>query len=314
MTLQELKTDIINNSLSDDLLVLVCEENTFLANQYIDEISAQKCLSINKINSLNETSELSALSLVFDFDNHLNVLRTDIFDEKLEDYSQFKNTIVVCSKVSKEIEKLISDYTVKMTKLEPWHVEAYAKLLCPELSNKDIEWLYNASNKDIYKVLNELDKITIFAPEERYKIFAALKDDRASDLYVQDIFTFIDAIIKKDKITLLEGLRHKQELLNCLKQKGKTEFDPIGISTLLLTKAKQILFITKGSHLDNAKLGLSDKQAWAIKKNYSNYSETSLIKMIDFLSKIDLRLKSHELDFNNNEALLDYIICGILAA
>ena len=45
----------------------------------------------------------SALSLVFDFTEYVNVLKTETFSEFIEDYSELSDTIVVCNKVDKKI-------------------------------------------------------------------------------------------------------------------------------------------------------------------------------------------------------------------
>ena len=38
MTLEELKNSILDNTLSDEFIILKCEDNFFIADQYVDKI------------------------------------------------------------------------------------------------------------------------------------------------------------------------------------------------------------------------------------------------------------------------------------
>lgn len=96
MNIKKLKENILNNALSDDFLVMICEDNFFVADQYITKICQNKHCQENYVEDL-VNQDNSALSLVFDFSNTLNILKTEVFNLFYNDYSQFKNNIVICS-------------------------------------------------------------------------------------------------------------------------------------------------------------------------------------------------------------------------
>ena len=98
MTLMELKKCIETQVVPEDFIIFLCSENSFIADQYIDAICEINNLTITNIHSLQ--AQTSALSLVLDQNDELNVLKVDNFDELLIDYSSLTNTVVICNKIS----------------------------------------------------------------------------------------------------------------------------------------------------------------------------------------------------------------------
>ena len=298
MTLNELKEQILNGAVDNDFKIFVYDDNTFLVKQYIEEICQLQNRLKNKINSIYET-ESSALSLVMNFDNYLNIIETDTFEERSEDYSQFENIIVVCKKVDKKLETVLSNYIVEFPKLEDWQIKAYMQTLCPAISPDEIDWLYTASKGDIYKILNEIDKILLFDKSEQHDILNAMRYDKNTDLYQIEIFDIADAIVKQDKLVLLDFLKHEQNF----------NFDPIAISNLILNTLKKIALIKLNSGATATDIGVSAKQYNAFKKYlFNNVSSERLFNMLEFISGIDIQLKSSLLSLSKDK-LLDYIIC-----
>lgn len=312
MNIKELKTALLEDALSDDLMIFLCSGEHWLAEQYVEEISIRKNLKINKISSLAETEETSAFAFVYDYSSKLNILRVDVFDEKCADYSKYANVIVICDKIDKKVEKLAADYIIKFPKLDEWHLHDYAKLLCPALSDDSISWLYSVCDKNVYRMLNELDKVRLFPDEEQETVIMALRNDLNSDLYTLEIFGLTEAIYKANKGVLLDFLRHK----NLFEYSGRKKdnpraWDAIGIANLLLKDFKQAALIAKNSGATVADLGITDKQYFAIKKYAPNYSEDKLYRTIKFLSELDLKLKSNGLALTSDQ-IVDYIICNVL--
>ena len=100
MTLIELKEYITNKVLvPSDFMIFVSKDCPFLAAQYVKALGDLSIGGINKINSIYEPQQ-SSIMLLTNTEGALNVLYTDTFDERAEDYSQFENTIVVCEQVS----------------------------------------------------------------------------------------------------------------------------------------------------------------------------------------------------------------------
>lgn len=299
MTLQELKQAIIDEDISDELIIFKCSDNNFIANQYIEAISDIKNLAINKIDTLAETTEMSALSLVFDYSERLNVLRTDCFAEDIADFSAITNTIIVCNSIDKKLDKKLTDYIIAVPKLTDWQIAAYVGNLCPELSADEISWLVSAAGNNIYKTLNELDKVLLFDKEDRHKVFEQIKQ---ADLFMCNIpyYAVPSAIVDLDMETIINYLVHKDYC----------ECAPFSLISQALNKYKQGLLLTRAKGVTAADFGL--KSDYYIKKSMSRFSETDLKNKIKFLSEINLRLTNGQLDLTD-EQKVDYIICKLLA-
>lgn len=304
MNIQDFKQELLNGTLNEDLIIFVCPENTFIAETYIDEICAQKNLTKNYISSLSETTE-SALALVMDFTEDLNILKVETFEEISEDYSKYKNCVVFCKKVAPAILEQVKEFIVEVPKLLDWQIKDFIKVSCPGLTDADIDWLYECSNKNIFKIKNELDKISLVAKEKQSE---ALKYT-GTDLFVQrPVFDLVDALVKGDEKIAAEFLKHAEDYTN---------LDPVGLTTLTLSKFKNILLLCFKSGVKESELGLSSGAIWHVKNDNRNIPLDRIQKAIAFLSNIDSRLKTNpsSLDFlgNRKTALLEYIIIGTLA-
>lgn len=174
MTLIELKNYITNKIAPTDFMIFVNKDSSFLASQYLQAIGSLFDNGIRKVSSIYEPQQ-SSLSLLAIPEGTLNVVTVETFDERAEDYSQFENTIVVCEQVDKSIAKSLEDYIIKFPKLEEWQILDYAKTLCPEVDETDLLWLIQASDNDIERVLNELEKVTLFSKEDQKAIFASIR-------------------------------------------------------------------------------------------------------------------------------------------
>lgn len=300
MDIKKLKENILNNSLTDDFLVLVCEENFFVANQYVSKICQNRFCQETYVEEL-VNQENSALSLIFDFSNSLNVLKTDVFDLFYNDYSQFKNNIVICNKVDKKIESQLSDYIVKVPKLLDWQIKDFMRLTCKDLEEDEINWLYEVTSGDIYKIENELDKIKLYTGKKQREILNELKYDEYSDLYKISSFNLSEAILKRNMLTISEYLRHISTV----------EIDPFSIIGLLISNYRKILFINFNSGLNAEQLKMTPKQINAIKYYYRDISENTVVNSLKFLTSIDKQIKTGKLDLEKKE-LIEFIICSLL--
>lgn len=308
MEIQDLRQSIEDGILGDELLVFVCPTDMWLADKYIDLIAESKGLAINKINSLEETTDMSPLALIMNFDEKLNVLKTETFDEYSTEYYAMKNIIVVCNQVDKKIESLVAPYVIKMPKLVDWQVKDYMTLICPELNEKALEWLYNATKGNIYRIDNELAKLNMFDSAEKLTVLEQLANDPYTDLVVPigDIFKIVEAVLGKKTNELAEVLAHVDQY----------QLEPIGLTTLLLNKFKLMALIRLKDNVTDKDLGPLAKQAkWS---KYPSISSMRYTKSIKFLSSVDFRLKNGDLDFpgdtkEKSQALLCYIINHLLS-
>lgn len=298
MKLLELKTKIKTNSLSDDFLIFVCKENFFIAKQYVEAISKNANKQINIINSIYDAN-ITSLSKLLGNNSNINLLFTDTFEEKAIDYSVFKDVIVICEKIDKNLVPLLSDFIVEVNKLEDWQVKAYMKSICSVLDDEEINWLYKASYGDIYKIKNEIDKINLFYKQDQKDIINFLRFDKSTDLKepnLKEHYSVLDFFTKNS--FNLHKLFYTKEIYN---------YDPINLCNMLLKLFKNILLVTKTNLVSYDAIEISPQQYNHYRNEYSRYSLQKLLDNITFLSNIDLRLKKSELDLSKDK-LIDYIV------
>lgn len=293
MDLQTFKANILNGQAPTQLVVLLCAENFFIADQYINTLCAKTGKEKKIVNSIFEQE--SALSLVFDYTETINVLKTETFSEIAEDYSIFENTIIVCNKIEKKLESVLADYIIKIPVLKDWQVLDYIKQVCPELDDLEAKWLYNAAGKNIYKIESELDKVLLFHPKERKKALTCMRFSKDSDLFNLSIFELCDAIIYNRKDILVEYLRHRMVV----------NFELLSLVGVLLPKIRNLILV-KFAGKTAAEIGISDGQYYYLTKDPYLPLER-LQGLLQIVSNIDLQLKSGLLDISK-DAQIDYVI------
>lgn len=302
MTLAELKQAILDGTVDNRFMIFKCPQNTYVANQYIKEICSIRGCEINKIKSINELNS-SALSLVMGYENYINILNVETFNEIAFDYDDCKDIIVICEKIDKKIEPKVKPYIIDFGKLVDWQVIDYMKFYSAGLNEDEYKWLYEACSGDIYKITNELDKLNLFKECERHEILDGLRYSKGSDLYSKTILDLSNAILRKDYLTLSDYLLHRE----CLK------LDPIALTNLLLGSFKKILMVRFNSGKTPEQLDMTPRQFGYIQNtsDYNHLTFNSVKSKVKFLSEIDFRLKNNELDMSN-DIFVDYLICNLL--
>lgn len=300
MELRELKNKILNNTISNSFIILVCDNDYFLAEQYVNKLCEQNNSKIHVVDSLAEL--LTATSLLFtDENSDLNIYKTDLFDEFYEDYSIFNNCFVFCHKVDKKIADKVMDYVVNIPALVDWQVKAYITTKCPGLDQGSANWLFDTSGQDLYKLTTELDKIALFNSKDQLSVLSALRFEPGSDLYNKTLFQLSNDIINGNKVAILDYSYHQDAC----------DFEPLALVSLLLKSFKKAYLIKYHSGLTLEELGVSSNQ-YKYLGTHTPYTETFLLKVIQFLSAIDYRLKSGQLELSKQQLLI-YIINNILS-
>ena len=298
MTLMDLKKSIEAQNIPDDFMIFLCSENSFIADQYVDAICEINNLVKTRINTLQD--QASALSLVLGSTDELKVMKVDTFEEALIDYSGLKNTIVICNKIDKKVKPLVEDYIIEIAKLADWQIKSYIKLICPVLNDDELDGLYQATEGNIYKMINEVDKIKLFPAPEQRSVLDAIRFSPDSDLYSVSIFDLADAIIRNNKPFVLEFLTHKN-----------ISFDLMQIVGATLQKVKNIILVTQNSGKTASEIGINDKYMYRLRKDWNGFPESRLKALLEFLSSIDLKLKTGSLDMSK-EAQMDYFIANTM--
>lgn len=300
--IKDLKSRIEKGMITDSFLVLVYSDNNFLANQYINEIARITNKQKVYIDSLNEVSKDTA---VFDRkDNNLYILNTEKFVTNIENFSGYKNVIVVCNEVDVKTKRDVAatgTYT-NLPKLQEWQILEYFKQQAPGLEEHHFKWLYEVTKGDIYRVNNEVSKISMFPKDKQLELFKQINnEDGYGDLSSMTIFDLINSILKKDIRTLTTALTE----INVI------GIEPMGLVTLLHRNIVNIIKVKLNTKSTPESLGMSERQFKAISYSYGNLSEERLANMLEFITFIDFKLKSGLLQLSN-ERLIDYIITNML--
>lgn len=299
MTLVELKKFINDGVRPSDFMVFISKECPFLVSQYVKALGNLAIGGINKINSIYEPQQSSMMLLTSNEDT-LNILYTETFDERSECYNQFENTIVVCEKVSKDISKNVEDYIIKFPKLEDWQIWDYAKTLCPSVEEADLTWLIQASNNDIERIINELDKVALFNKNEQKEVFSFIHFNLRSELYKADLFTIVNALVEGDLVALYDFMKYN----------GYEIHEPVVLVNRALMSLKNILLVTGNPQLPTESLGVTEKQRFALKKKYPSINESAVRQKLKFLTNFDLMLKTSQLELNKRD-MMNYIISNM---
>lgn len=328
MTLYELKQGLANKVVPRELIIFVpgkakagtenkyadkdalkLEAETklnnfyFLANAYVDALCEAKSCNKIEIESIFEPL-VSSLSLIVDYENSLCVYKTETFDTKAETYTDFLNTVVICEKIEKDLKDSLKEYIIEIPELDEWHIIDYVKQMCPVLNDDEAEWLTRAAKKDLLRVNNELDKVLLFPRNAQKEVISEIKQDPNTDLVAINFNDVKDAIETGNKTKLLEYYFF-----------GKyCKISPIGLVNELLKDYKLHLLIQHNSGVTAQDIGTSEGNFKRIKYYGKQYPLEYLKHAIRFLSNIDLRLKSSELNelSNNHKRFIDYLISNLI--
>lgn len=301
MKIEQLKEQIENKTIGNDLLVLVNEKDNFVANQYIHAIASIKNLPIKMAENVDELF-MSDNVFFEETDNSLNVLQIDTFDCEREDLPLLINTIIVCKSVQDKTKQLIGEYICEIPTLTAQNIKEYIMSRCDGLSTEAVNWLYDITNGNIYRIQQEIDKLNLFNKDEQlFCLDKFIEDGLYDDLTNFNIFNLTNAIMKRDVQSVHDILAEIQNM----------DVDPFGLLTILYNSFKNLIKVQLTSNPTAESLGISPKQFSAIKyNNVGRFSTEGLNTIIEFLTNIDFRIKNGDLP---TDILIEYIITTILS-
>ena len=307
--IRELKNKIENNTLDDAILIFKYNkvDFEFLCEHYVNEIAKVKKLEKIYISSLDElVGNTNSDGDFFVTENirtpYLYIYKTDTL-LSLGEYYDVKNLIIICGKVSKDIK---IDY-IDFPAVQNWQIEDFVKMRAPGLNDDMVKWLCNICKYDFYRLDNELKKIEIFDKKLQPIIFNQMSDEGVfSDLNTLNIMSLTNAIMQKDLFTI-------NTILSDLKN---IDIEATGLCTLLLRQFKCNIEV-EGNRAWNPDLLCTEKQFNYLKRNHAKYSTIQMYNIYEFLTSLDMRLKSGELQFKadnrpNNNSFADYIVANVL--
>lgn len=296
LDIKTLKQKIESHSLDIGVIIFIRGKSTsthFLCNQYVHEIISDAS-NVSYVKSCDEI--VSARTNTFFANDDLIVFDTDVLNTINERIFGYKNVIIVCNEVDKALKEVYNNYIVEFIELEKWHIEDYIQSNCEGLSNTDAKKIAELSNYDIYRVSNEVSKISIF-DKQCQKIICneLIESDFAFDISDYDIFSLVNPIISHDY----------NKLADVWKKVSTFDSDPMYLLSVLISQYKTIINVLLYPKSTPDNCGVSQKRFNAIKYYYKNYTKKQLIETYSFLNDVDRQLKVGEL---SDISLLDYII------
>lgn len=300
MELKVFKEKILKKEkLSFPFLFVNNDKSGFLTTEYISRIcknlncGKQTIYSISEIKSLCDNMfEETNNVVLFDISNMGSIsISNDINTSRI-------NLILLSNKNTNVdgFEKII------FPTLENWQIEDMMKQHLPGLDQPEIQWLCKITKYDVLRLYNEMQKIEIFDKGKQEEIFNGINNDNGyCDLNDLTIFNLTNAIMKRDTVTI-----HKIMI-----DSDYIDIDGMGLTTILLNSFSKLINIQMNPNATAASLNIKDNQFYAIKYNVNKFSNNQLIKIYDFLTSIDCRVKTGQLDMSNSD-LNYYIIENII--
>ena len=301
MLLEDLKEQIENSNIKQKFIIFKGEK-TFIARQYTNAISKILKRDIEFIEDIN--SILNDSFDIFDVQEDSNTLRLfniDTFTFNNPKLNQEEYLVIICKTVDKSTQELFKEYIVEIPELVEWQIKDYLYSIVEGVETKYLDWLINVCNKDIDRIQLEVDKLLLFEPKQRQKIFQQMVEDNAlCDVSDKTIFDFISALVKKD----VRLLREIYEDIDSI------DIEDIGVVTLLYNNFKKYIQVWLQPNPTTENTGLSSKQIWAINKLPRVWSSDQLIDIMVLLTNMDYRLKTGAIPVN---MIRDYLVVNLLS-
>lgn len=302
MRFEDIKSQIEDSTISDALLIFQCQDNNYVAYQWAREIAKIHNKDISYIDSLEGL--ISASIDIFGtktIDDGERIYSCETFDITSDKLKSERNLIIITNKITKESENIFKENICILPKLEDWHIKDYVYSLCQGIDEKDLDWLVSVCKSDIYRISNEVDKLTLFSVNERKYLFEDMKYQGAfNDLSTFNVFNITNAVTSRDY----------GSLLNALKEIKSFDAEPLGVVTLLYQGLKKLILVWLASNPTVENTGLKSNVIYAINKSPRTFTKKQLLDAYQFLNNIDRLLKTGQLcDMNK---LIDYVICKVL--
>lgn len=287
MTNKEFKIRVESDNLFPGIYILQYSDTDFLANQYIDYISKSKNVDVRYIDDIEE--EINDVDNMFYSrdDKIVRVFRTSefkLFNDRLLTLDGIN--IIVCNKIDADTKALFSDQICELEKLTKWQIADFLYSNADGVDKDKLDFLLELTKYDPYRLSNEIDKLRLFSESNRKKVFNDfLEDNVFSDMCRYTALNMVNCITNKDT----------KELSKVLLSMENIKDDYMGIQALLYSNFKKIVSVWLSNAPTEESTGLKSNQIYAIKKLPRNYSKESLIKVLDFLARIDYNIKNGNL-------------------
>ena len=298
---EDVKQSIIDNCFNYPFIIFQYSDNPYIAYQYVNEISKQKNKPLNYIDNLESIEHnIVDIFVTNNIDDGIKVYSCEVFDSLSDNLIRQDNLIVICKKIDKSSQTKFEENICKLPNLELWHLKDFAYSLAEGVDTKELDWLIEACNKDIYRLSNELDKLKLFSAQEQKYLFDDMKFEGAfRDLSTFNVFNITNSVTSKDFNTLK----------NALKEIKSFDAEPLGVVTLLHDSFKKLILVLLASNPTEQNTGLKSNVIYAIKKSPCMFNKNQILDAFQFLNNIDFMLKTGKIEI---PWLIDYTICKVL--
>ena len=269
------------------------KDSPYLAETYASKIAENLDSEIEVFQTIDDAVKSKQGNLI---DDILYVVKSEDVSIGKNDVNQLDGIIVICKYWDGS-----SDNVVYMPEIMDWQIAELIKAKCPGLDNQVIKWIQKITSNNIYRINNEIEKISLFKPEEQSKLFMMMNnDDCFCDLSLYNGFDVSNAILKKD-FTSLKDIYDEFD---------SAELGAQGLLTILIRNFK-LLIQMQISGFNMEQLGINKGQFFAIKNQMNYYSNKQLLNAYSFLLGIDEKIKNGKLPLSE-EQLINYIIFNVL--
>lgn len=323
MNIKELKSHIEKNTLDNTMLVFKYTDNDFVATQYYRQIAISKHLLIDTIDFSEEDDDILNIvhSIVLekedifgfnDYSDTLRILRVDEFNTDTDKLMDIENLIIICTKINKNVSSIYNERIIEFPALEDWQVKDYIASMVSGINNKQTEWLFNSCRNDIkniedktnsyvYRIQNEIDKLSIFSEKERpIRFNDFINDGVYGDLNQSNAFNFINALMKKDFTTI-------RTLYKSLEDMG---LNGMGFAALLYNNLKNVITVQLTPKATPENCNMKSGQFWAIKNNVVDYyDKNQLLRIFDIVTNIEYLVMENYISV---DSIIDYIMVKML--
>ena len=301
MKIEELKNLIEQNNYRGEPFIFNEVNNCdFIVHQYINDLVLRNNFQLVNVDSIKKIPFNTNNFLSFSDDNYFYLYTTDS-EEELRNIVNFKNCCIIY--IGKKLKDVldIEEYTINIPKIENWQIKDYVYSRGAGVDRKDLDYLLELTNSDLWRLEKELDKIEIFDESYRKEIFKQfIKNGIFNDLTTYNTFSFTDAVIKRQKTKVFEIYQKLQEM--------GTNY--MGVIALLYNNFRNIIKIQLSPNPSPENTGLKPNQFYAIKKNsIGYYNKDELLHIFDLLTKIDKQIKTGEIEVDKS---IEYLLVNIL--
>lgn len=279
--------------------------NDYLIKKEIEDISKKNNIDKDSITTysneqlmvdiINDASRISLFS-----DKKLIIVDYDIFDSTnsrvLESYlkNENPNTILVFVIRSEKLDERKKVIKLIANKIDcnKVNISSFAKKLFEDytISPTTLNKLITRVGDDLFNLSNEIEKL------KTYKINDKVINEEDLSITIKniddDIFGFIDSVINKNSEKVIEVYNE------LLKKNG----EPIAIIVMIANQIRllyqvKVLYL-KGNSPDNI-AGILEVHPYRVKlaiEKCRNYSENTLLELLEKLADLDVSIKSGKID------------------